>query len=121
MAELRKPDMAAVLDRTHLRVNFDTFLLPIYEAGSNAIYAMMDRFDPRDIAQSGKLIFDFHTGSTEKDFSATVTDNASGLDEINYLAFRTPFTGHRIKRGGRALAGLSDLRFSTRSAIIRNI
>jgi hypothetical protein len=45
MAQLLKPDMAAVLERTHLAAHFDAFLLPVYEAGSNAIHALLDRLE----------------------------------------------------------------------------
>jgi hypothetical protein len=59
VAQLLKPDMSAVLERTHLAGNFDAFLLPVYEAGSNAIHALLDRYGGSKIATDGKLIFAF--------------------------------------------------------------
>ncbi len=101
MAQLLKPDMPAVLERMHLARNFDAFLLPVYESGSNAIHALLDRFGGSKIATEGKLTFAFSIGTTADEFSVTISDNARGLDEANYLAFRTPFTGHKLKRGGK--------------------
>lgn len=101
MAQLLKPDMPAVLERTHLAANFDAFLLPIYEAGSNAIHALLDRYGAAKIATDGKLVFSFSIGTSASEFSVTISDNGNGLDDANYMAFRTPFTGHKLKRGGK--------------------
>jgi|SRR5271165_7028634 len=101
MAQLLKPDMPAVLERTHLAQSFDAFLLPVYEAGSNAIHALLDKFGAAKIATAGKLSFSFSIGSHPDEFTVTVSDNGNGLDEPNYLSFLTPFTGHKLKRGGK--------------------
>jgi hypothetical protein len=101
MAQLLKPDMPAVLERTHITGHFDAFLLPVYEAGSNAIHALLDRYGGSKIATEGKLIFSFSIGTSPNDFSVTISDNGNGLDEANYSAFRTPFTGHKLRRGGK--------------------
>ncbi|QQS14645.1 MAG: hypothetical protein IPK81_11075 [Rhodospirillales bacterium] len=45
--------------------------------------------------------FQFTFGATSEEFSVTISDNANGLDTENFLAFRTPFTGHKLKRGGK--------------------
>jgi hypothetical protein len=101
MPQLLKPDMSAVLDRTHLAGNLDAFLLPVYEAGSNSIHSLLDKFGANDIAIKGKLNFNFSIGTTPRDFSVTISDNGNGLDQVNYVAFRTPFTGHKLRRGGK--------------------
>jgi hypothetical protein len=101
MPQLLKPDMPAVLERTHIAGHFDAFLLPVYEAGSNAIHALLDRYGGSTIASEGKLIFSFSIGTSPDEFSVTISDNGSGLDEGNYAAFRTPFTGHKLRRGGK--------------------
>lgn len=101
MAHLSKPDMPAVLERTYLANTFDAFLLPVYEAGSNSIHALLDRFGPDRISTDGKLKFEFSIGSNHREFLVTVSDNASGLDEKNYVAFYTPFTGHKLRKGGK--------------------
>jgi len=101
MGQLNKPDMPAVLERTHLAVTFDSFLLPIYEAGSNAIHSLLDRFTATNIAAEGKLSFSFSFGPSPDKFSVTISDNGEGLNRENYNAFCTPFTGHKLKRGGK--------------------
>jgi hypothetical protein len=93
--------MPAVLERTHLAGNFDAFMLPIYEAGSNSIHALLDRFGGSKIATDGKLVFSLSIGTSPQEFSVTISDNGSGLDEANYTAFCTPFTGHKLRRGGK--------------------
>ena len=114
MAQLLKPDMPAVLERTHIAGHFDAFMLPIYEAGSNSIHALLDRFGGANIATDGKLIFAFSIGTLPEEFSVTVSDNGGGLDDQNYLAFCTPFTGHKLRRGGKGLVALLHLKCLTK-------
>jgi hypothetical protein len=101
MAQLLKPDMPAALERTHLAQTFDALLLPIYEAGSNAIHALLEKFGATNIAVEGKLTFAFSIGTRPDEFAVTVSDNGDGLDDRNYLAFLTPFTGNKLKIGGK--------------------
>lgn len=101
MAHLHKPDMPAVLERTYLAHTFDAFLLPVYEAGSNAIHSLIDKLGGDKVAAEGKLTFSFSVGTTPSEFSVSIIDNAVGLDEENYEAFLTPFTGNKLKKGGK--------------------
>lgn len=100
MAQLRKPDMPAVLERTHLANSFDAFMLPTYEAGSNSIHSLIERFGAT-VAAQGKLTFDFSFGAKPEEFAVTVSDNGEGLDKDNYSAFLTPFTGHKLRKSGK--------------------
>ena len=61
----------------------------------------MDKFGAAKISSDGKLTFAFSLGTTPDEFSVTVSDNGEGLTENNYLAFCTPFTGNKLKRGGK--------------------
>jgi hypothetical protein len=99
VAQLLKPDMPAVLERTHLAAHFDAFLLPVYEAGSNAIHSLLDRYGATNVAQAGKLVFSFSIGTTAEEYSVTISDNGDGLNAKNYAAFPTPFTGNKLRRG----------------------
>jgi hypothetical protein len=101
MPNLNKPDMPAVLERTHLAAHFDAFLLPVYEAGSNSIHALLDKYGGAESSTKGRLVFSFSIGNSPEEFSVTISDNAFGLDETNYHAFLTPFTGNKLKRGGK--------------------
>jgi len=88
--------MPAVLERTNLRPNTENFLLPIYESISNAIYAIEEKWGPQTV-ELGKLELELTTGS----FSASIIDNGVGLNPANYDKFKTPFTNHRLKKGGK--------------------
>lgn len=96
MDYLKPADMPAVLERTPLKVNEENFLLPIYEAISNSIYAAQSRWGDQ-VATNGKVKVDIKTAN----FQATITDNGLGLDSTNYINFLTPFTGFRLKKGGK--------------------
>ena len=73
----------------------------VAEAGSNAIHALLEKFGATSVAIEGKLTFAFSIGTRPDEFAVTVSDNANGLDDRNYLAFLTPFTGNKLKRGGK--------------------
>lgn len=96
MVNLYPADMPAVLERTNLKPNFENFLLPIYEAISNAIYATQSRFGD-EASRDGHVVVDIKTAN----FRATISDNGLGLEQVNYNHFLTPFTGSRLKRGGK--------------------
>jgi hypothetical protein len=63
--------------------------------------ALIDKFGDNKIASDGKLVFSFSIGTTPSEFSVTISDNGNGLDDTNYSAFLTPFTGHKLRRGGK--------------------
>lgn len=88
--------MPAVLERTKLRVNEENFLLPIYEAISNAIYSTQSRWGD-NVGHDGKVAVTIKTAN----FEAIIADNGLGLNQKNYGYFLTPFTGYRLQRGGK--------------------
>ncbi len=96
MVNLHPADMPAVLERTKLKVNEENCLLPIYEAVSNAIYSAQMKWGA-DVAEKGKVQVDIRTTN----FEAHISDNGAGLDDINFGHFLTPFTGFRLKKGGK--------------------
>ena len=59
----------------------------VAEAGSNAIHALLEKFGATSVAIEGKLTFAFSIGTRPDEFAVTVSDNANGLDDRNYLAF----------------------------------
>lgn len=96
MTGLLPADMPAVLQRTNLPPSYENLLLPIYEAISNAIYACEDRWGT-EFPNKGNIVVEVSTSP----FSATVSDNGVGLGKSNLINFRTPFTGTKLKRGGK--------------------
>lgn len=97
---LVKPDMKAVLSRTHLTKNIHGFLLPILEAISNGMHGIEARFDDQSSAK-GKILIHFKNFSKPSELEIIVTDNGTGLDDENYTSFKTPFSGYKLKRNGR--------------------
>ncbi|WP_424832480.1 hypothetical protein [Ruegeria sp.] len=96
MDNLRPADMPAVLERTKLDTTEDSCLLPIYEAIANGIYSTQARWKEH-VVSKGRVVVRIQSD----DFRATVHDNGFGLDEVNYTNFLTPFTGFRLKKGGK--------------------
>ncbi|NHK29682.1 sensor histidine kinase [Parvularcula flava] len=96
MDYLKPADMPAVLERTNYKHTDENFLLPIYEAISNAIYSTQSRWGD-DVSSQGQVRVSISTGN----FEAVIADNGLGLNKENYAYFLTPFTGYRLKKGGK--------------------
>jgi hypothetical protein len=97
---LLKPDMNAVLSRTHLQTNTHGFLLPIFEAISNAMHGVEEHFG--DQAQAlGAIQVRFKQWTNPNKIVISVSDNGVGLTDDNYTSFKTPFSGHKLKQKGR--------------------
>lgn len=97
---LVKPDMQAVLSRTHIGVNLHGFLLPTLEAVSNAMHGIAARHGPT-AAQAGKVEIKIDQANDPSEILISITDNGIGLNEENYRSFKTPFSGHKLKARGR--------------------
>jgi hypothetical protein len=99
---LLKPDMLAVLSRTHLQIDTHGFLLPIFEAISNAMYSIEEAFVDRATAeQKGVVTVWFKEWTNPNKIIVSVADNGTGLTEENYRSFKTPFSGYKLKQKGR--------------------
>lgn len=97
---LVKPDMQAVLTRTHLPHDLHGFLLPVFEAISNAMDGIQERFG--DGAQDkGAIDIKITDVNDPTNIIVSVTDNGVGLHDGNYKAFKTPFSGHKLNQKGR--------------------
>ena len=96
MADLKPADMAAVLERTKLDPTDENCLLPIYEAIANGIYSTQSRWED-NVSDKGLV----KVTVVSNPFKIEIFDNGVGLDDLNFDNFRTPFTGFRLKRGGK--------------------
>ena len=101
MPELKKPDMVAVLERTNLARHIGGFLLPVFEAVSNSIHSISEKFPVGDVQRLGRIVINVIDGSDIGKFSITISDNGSGLDKKNFDAFLTPFTGNKLRKNGK--------------------
>lgn len=97
---LVKPDMQAVLARTHLPNDLHGFLLPLFEAISNAMDGIQERFE-EDAKDKGVIEIRIADLNDPSKIIVSVTDNGAGLHDGNYKSFKTPFSGHKLKQKGR--------------------
>lgn len=97
---LHKPDMVAVLERTHISNDLQGFLLPLLEAVSNAMHGI-DAYFGEKSTQSGHIQIKINNLNDPNKIFISITDNGIGLNDENYKYFRTPFSGHKLKIHGR--------------------
>ena len=99
---LLKPDMLAVLSRTHLQATLHGFLLPIFESISNAMHGIEEAFvDTSSAERQGVITVKFRDWTNPNKIVISVSDNGAGLTEDNYRSFKTPFSGHKLRQKGR--------------------
>lgn len=98
--ELEKPDMQAVLSRTHLPIDIHNFLLPTFESVSNALHGIEAEFDGES-KRLGNIVIQFSNQNDPSKFKITVVDNGVGLNDENFRSFKTPFSGYKLKHHGR--------------------
>ncbi|KAB7739145.1 hypothetical protein F2P47_14140 [Parvibaculum sedimenti] len=97
---LVKPDMKSVLSRTHLSDDLHGFLLPIFEAISNAMDGIESRFGD-SANKKGHIKICFTDTNDPTKIMVSITDNGIGLTDENYNSFKTPFSGYKLKQNGR--------------------
>lgn len=93
--------MRAVLSRTHLATNPQDFLLPIFEAVSNAMHGIEAKFGEHDAGRKGEIRIHFSKPNDPNHLKITVTDNGVGLNDENYKSFKVLFSGFKLKAHGR--------------------
>lgn len=80
-------------------------LQPLFEAVSNAFFAIEDRFGEAKI-QSGRVVIDITNLSDPKKITIAVTDNGIGLDDARFDAFCTIDTDFKKTKGGKGVGRL---------------
>ena len=80
-------------------------LQPVFEAVSNGIHAIVDRY--KDAAdEQGKIQVEFANTSDRNSYTVTVSDNGVGLENDRFQAFCTTDTDFKIERGGKGVGRL---------------
>ncbi len=80
-------------------------LQPIFEAVSNSIHAINDRF--KDAAKErGQIVVEFHNLRDPILYRVAIEDNGIGLDTERFKAFCTTDTPFKIERGGKGVGRL---------------
>lgn len=118
MADLQS-DIVGQVARLPLKPSETSALLPLYEAIHNALHAIHERFGDKLLAEKGRI--DIEVVREELDDNTrpivgfSITDNGIGLNHQNYVSFRTPYSQHKIKKGGKGVGRLGWLK------VFRNI
>jgi hypothetical protein len=85
--------------------NASQALQPLFEAVSNAFYAIEDRPAERR-ALPGKVRIELQNLSIPAKFRVEVSDNGVGLDQTRYEAFQTIDTDYKKAKGGKGVGRL---------------
>jgi len=107
------PDLVGRVKRLPLKPSATAALLPMFEAVSNGLHAIDDRFG-EDAGKRGRI--DIEVLRTEPGVASSavsgfvVTDNGIGLDDDNYNSFLRPDSLHKIGRGGKGVGRLGWLK-----------
>lgn len=80
-------------------------LQPIFEAVSNAKFAIFDRYDEEAI-EKGLIKIDIDHLGKHKDTIIQVEDNGIGLDDIRFAAFCEVDTDYKKEKGGKGVGRL---------------
>lgn len=89
-------DLASEVKRATLPDGLQGFLFPVFEAVSNALHSLEERWGS-EAEMNGKIEVDF----SSLDRSITIADNGVGFNSKNLNAFLTPLTGNKFERGGK--------------------
>lgn len=89
-------DLASEVKRATLPDGLSGFLFPLFEAISNALHSIEERWKD-DAEENGQIEVDI----SFPDQSITIADNGTGFDPKNLDAFLTPLTGNKFERGGK--------------------
>lgn len=92
----KRLDLASEIQRASLPAHLAGFLYPMFEAISNSLHSIEDRFK-ENAHELGfiKIVFDIDSKFV------SVEDNGEGFSKNNVDAFLTPFTGNKLKRNGK--------------------
>ena len=92
-----------------LAPSYDNTMIPLFEAISNAIHAVQEKFG-EDWIQKGKIWVYGHHSEEGVPVSFSVEDNGIGLNEENFRSFRVYDTSHKLQKGGKGVGRLTWLK-----------
>ena len=104
MTSLR-PNIVKRIDRLPKPKNVTAAMQPLFEAISNAIHSVQNRF-AETVSHDGKIHVTVSTSRNKDKVWATVEDNGLGLDEKNWDAFTETDTDNKISIGGKGVGRL---------------
>jgi histidine kinase/DNA gyrase B/HSP90-like ATPase len=116
-------DIIGQVARLPLKPSEASSLLPLYEAISNALHAVTDRFGDAEFAEKGRIDIKILRGERKQGdedadvIGFVIEDNGIGLNEENYQSFCTPFSRHKLPRGGKGVGRIGWLKVFDRIEI----
>lgn len=87
----------------------DNALLPLFEAITNSIHAIQERFE-HNWKSSGKIDVYILPGEDGKVRDIEIEDNGIGLNHDNFKSFKTSDSPYKAKKGGKGIGRLSWLK-----------
>ncbi len=87
----------------------DNALLPLFEAITNSIHAVQDRFED-DWKNKGKIDVYILPREDGKVKDIEIEDNGIGLNHDNFKSFKTSDSPYKINKGGKGIGRLSWLK-----------
>ena len=106
-------DLLGRVKRLPLKPSATSALLPMFEAVSNGLHAIDDRFGDK-AKDSGRIDIEVLRADLDKPGSPVtgfvILDNGIGLNEENYASFLKPDSQHKINRGGKGVGRLGWLK-----------
>jgi hypothetical protein len=103
-------DIVGRVKRLPLKPTATSALMPLFEAVSNSLHAIEDRFGDQ-ATKKGQIEIVAHrkeSGSTITGF--TITDNGVGLTKENFESFLKPDSQYKLARGGKGIGRLGWLK-----------
>lgn len=104
MTSLR-PNIVKRIDRLPKPKNVAAAMQPLFEAISNAIHSVQNRFGDA-VSTEGRIHVTVNTNRNKDQVWATVEDNGFGLNEKNWDAFTETDTDNKISIGGKGVGRL---------------
>lgn len=106
-------DLIGRVKRLPLKPSATSAMMPLFEAVSNGLHAIDDRFKDK-ARERGKIYIEVLRQDATKPDSPVVgfvvTDNGIGLNDDNYKSFLKPDSQHKFQRGGKGVGRLGWLK-----------
>ncbi len=108
-------DIIGQVERLPLPPTKANTLIPLFEAVSNSLHAIQERYEnDEEVVNSGIIKIEVIRQETKENSKPVIgfriTDNGVGLDDKNFKSFLTPFSRLKILRGGKGVGRLGWLK-----------
>ena len=113
----------SLVENLHGRINnlalqpsSENSIFPIFEAVSNSLNAIEEKFGVDNLNQ-GQIEIEVYRNKDDKPVSFRITDNGIGLNAANFESFKTYDSTYKITKGGKGVGRLTWLKVFQTTAI----